>query len=371
MKVLLVAPAPPPAGGIQTVTENLIKYLQQCGNGTDLILYNTTHRFRPMTSQSLFVRFCTGIANSLATCFNVFKIIKRHNPDVIHLASSSSLALIKDVLLVTLANRLKTPVVMHWHFGRIPQLKQKHNWEWRLLVKVIRKSSMSIVIDQCSYDALIASGFSNVAYVPNPLAANIALHSMQLPSHPVNQQPGRLIFVGHIIREKGVFELVEACLNIPEVFELMLIGPGEEADVEDLKKLARVRGAGKWLKFTGEVTNEQVIELMKQSSVLVLPSYTEGFPMVILEAMAMGCVVVASNVGAIPEILDIYSSTPCGVCVPPYNADQLKEAIEHLIRNPKEVVTLRQRAMKRVLSTYTVENVYVQYKAVWEKSVVK
>jgi glycosyltransferase involved in cell wall biosynthesis len=368
MKVLLVAPAPPPAGGIQTVTENLMKFIQQSGNGTELVLYNTTHRLRPMTSQSIFVRLFTGIVNSLSTYFKVSQIIKHQQPDVMHLASSSSLALIKDVLLVSLANRLKIPTVMHWHFGRIPQLKQKKNWEWRLLVKVIRKSTMSIVIDQRSYDALKVTGFENVAYVPNPLAARVEQFAREFINHPVSRNQGRFIFVGHIIREKGVYEQVEACLQIPEIAELMMVGPGEELDKNELVKLASVRDDKEWLKLTGEVDIEQVIEQMKQSSVLLLPSYTEGFPMVILEAMAMGCVVVATNVGAIPEMLDVHSTTPCGVCISPQSASQLKDALIQLVSHPEELEAMRQRAMKRVLSTYTVEKVYAQYKSVWKKS---
>lgn len=113
MKVLLIAPAPPPAGGIQSVTENMVNYLKSCSNGTVLRLYNTTHQYRRMTSQSLFVRLYTGVINSLKTYLKVAEIIKKDVPDIIHLASSSSLALFKDLLIVKTACRSKIPVVLH------------------------------------------------------------------------------------------------------------------------------------------------------------------------------------------------------------------------------------------------------------------
>jgi len=368
MKVLLVAPAPPPAGGIQSVTENLVNYIQSSRNGTNLILCNTTHKTRPMTSEALLVRVITGIMNSISTYFRVLKIIKKDKPAVIHLASSSSLALIKDWLIVITANKLKIPVVIHWHFGRIPSLKIKRNWEWRLLNNLIHRCSISIVIDQKSYDALKNELPEKIVYVPNPLGMNIAHKARNLIDKPFLRLPGRLIFVGHIIREKGVFELIEACLPIDEIKELVLIGPCEESIRKELEIIAQQRNDNRWLIFTGEVEMNQVIDLMQNASILSLPSYTEGFPMVILEAMAMRCAIVTTNVGAIPEMLAINSNTPCGICVPPQNVEKLRDAISYLTKNPNELEAFGKRAASRVLETYTIEKIYKQYREVWESA---
>jgi glycosyltransferase involved in cell wall biosynthesis len=369
MKVLLVAPSPPPAGGIQSVTENLLKYIQNNKNGTDIMLYNTTHQFRPMTSQSLFIRIITGILNSLKTYFKVVKHIKKDTPELIHLASSSSLALIKDYLIVNAANQAKIPVVMHWHFGRIPSLKKKNNWEWRLLSRVINKSSMSIVIDQKSYHSLIEAGSYNVACIPNPMAIDIEEIARGILKNPNSRKKGQLIYVGHIIKEKGIFELIEACLPIKEISELVLIGPCQENIKKEIIKLTRTRDEGKWIKFTGELTIKEVISYMKQAPILSLPSYTEGFPMVILEAMAMGCAIIASDVGAIPEMLGIKTPTPCGICIPAKNQIKLKNAINNLINNKTEIKTLGNRAINRVLETYTTEKAYNQYKEIWSRAI--
>jgi len=368
MKVLLIAPAPPPAGGIQSVTENLVNYIQNNRNDTNLILCNTTHKTRPMTTEAILVRVITGIMNSISTYFRVLKIIREDKPEVIHLASSSSLALIKDWLIVITANKSKIPVVIHWHFGRIPSLKIKRNWEWRLLNNLIHRCSRSIVIDQKSYDALKNELPKKIVYVPNPLGMNIEQKARNLIDKPFLRLPGRLIFVGHIIREKGVFELIEACLPIDEIKELVLIGPCEESIKKELEKIAQQRNDNRWLIFTGEVEMNQVIYLMQNASMLSLPSYTEGFPMVILEAMAMRCAIVTTNVGAIPEMLAINSKTPCGICVPPQNVAKLRDAISYLINNPNELEAFGRRAANRVLETYTIEKVYKQYQEVWERA---
>lgn len=369
MKVLLIAPSPPPAGGIQTVTENLMRYIHNSKNGTNLVLCNTTNTLRPMISEALFVRLYTGIINSLSTYFRVLKIIRKDKPEVIHLASSSSLALLKDFLIVKAANNSMIPVVIHWHFGRIPSLKINKNWEWHLLKYIIRKSTMSIVIDPKSYDVLKEETLEKVAYVPNPLGIDIEKEAIKRHEDTTPRFPGRLVFAGHIIKDKGVFELIEACLHISEIREIVLIGPYEEFTRKELEKIASQRNDNNWLRFTGEMKLHQVIDLMKNAPILSLPSYTEGFPMVILEAMAMGCAIVATNVGAIPEMLAVESKTPCGICVPPQNIEKLKEAISFFIKNPHEIEVYGKRATHRVLSKYSIERVYNQYHEVWNKSI--
>jgi glycosyltransferase involved in cell wall biosynthesis len=321
-----------------------------------------------MTSEALGVRVLTGIMNSFSTYFRVLKIIRKNKPAVIHLASSSSLALLKDWLIVITANKLKIPVVIHWHFGRIPALKIKKNWEWRLLNGLIHRCSISIVIDQTSYDALKNEMPEKIVYVPNPLGMKIEQKARNLIDKPFLRLPGRLIFVGHIIREKGVFELIEACLPIDEIKELILIGPCEESIKKELEKIAQRRNDNRWLIFTGEVEIDQVIELMQNAPILSLPSYTEGFPMVILEAMAMGCAIVSTNVGAIPEMLAINSKTPCGICVQPQNVAKLRDAISYLINHPNELEAFGRLAANRVLETYTIEKVYKQYREVWKRA---
>jgi glycosyltransferase involved in cell wall biosynthesis len=369
MKVLLVAPAPPPAGGIESVTQNLVNFFETSRNGSQMLLYNTSHPLRRVTSQSLFTRWYTGIIDSWKTYFNVVRIIRNARPDVVHLASSSSLSLMKDILIVNAANRLKKPIVLHWHFGRIPELSKKQNWEWKLLLKVAQKSTLSVTLDNKSYRTLLEAGLSNVVNIPNPLAHDVELKVTEVFGKPEERQRNRLIFVGHIIKNKGVFELVEACLPVTRVNELILIGPCEEEVRNGLLKIARQRNEGNWLKFTGELNIHQVLDYMAHSPALALPSHTEGFPMVVIEAMAMGCAIIATDVGAIPEILAIDTNAPCGICIPPRNIERLREAISRVFESQNEWSAYGKRGMDRALRTYTMTKVFKLYQIAWDNAI--
>lgn len=366
MRVFLIAPMPPPAGGIQSVTENLLGYIKSNPNGINLIHYDNAHRFRMSTSEAVFIRLITGITNSIKTYYDALSVMKSDKPDVIQLDSSSSLALIKDYLIVKAAKRHNIPIVMHWHFGRIPDLNKKKNWEWKILHYVIQNSAVSIVIDNRSFDTLLDEGFTNVVNIPNPLPHDVEIKAKKLIQKSGRRINSRIIFVGHIIKSKGVFELVKACTQIPQIHELVFIGSYEESVKKELIHIALSAKKGLRLNFTGQLKIDRVLEFMCTSQILALPSYTEGFPMVIIEAMAMGCAIVATDVGALPEILAIRTQTPCGICVPPRNVERLRDAISKLTNNQNELEMLGKRGVERVLNSYTMEKIFTQYMTVWK-----
>jgi glycosyltransferase involved in cell wall biosynthesis len=364
--VLLISPLPPPVGGIATWTPNIINYFARDENNITMTLLNSALRGKSITSNSLALRVYSGIYTFLWIIFKFRKIIKVSRPGIIHLVSSSSLALFKDYVLVRLAKNLKIPVIMHWRFGRIPSLAAKRNWEWKLLNAVIKRSAFSIVIDSQSYNTLQNEGFSNIVNIPNPLGLDIEQKSKVLHGRINERQQAQLIYVGHILRSKGVYELTEACSQLPFVKNLLLIGPCEENVRKELKAVARKRDNGVWLNLIGELNKDQVLEYMFTSPVLVLPSYTEGFPNAVIEGMAMGCAIIATDVGAIPEMLDIKSKKPCGICVPPYNVNMLKEAISELMLDPKKTEVMGKNGVAKVFNNYTFEKIAEQYISVWE-----
>jgi glycosyltransferase involved in cell wall biosynthesis len=373
LKVLLVSPLPPPSGGIQTVTDTLVAYLKNDHSGIDTSVINTSHRLRPATSQSPGIRFITGLINSLGTCMEVRRSVRKTRPDIIHLSSSSSFALIKDLLIVSFAKRKKVPVIMHWHFGRIPELALKDNWEWKLLNRVARKSAASIVLDDKSYSVLLDHGIRNILLIPNPLPLAVEKKMRDLLSDRqrtgVEQRAGgRVIFAGHIIKEKGVYDLTEACSQIPSVKELVIIGHYENFIRNDLMRIASIRADENWLQMTGELSHDQTLEFMGRSAVLALPSYTEGFPMVIIEGMAMGCAIIATEVGAIPEMVDVSGEFPCGECVPVRDVEKLRNVIAELLEDNDKLSFFSKNGMDRILQNYSAENIIEQYKTAWYRA---
>jgi len=287
MKVLLLSPLPPPEGGIASWTVNLLEYSGQGLPRFEIIQQDTGLKYRNIHKNDFFSRIFLGLLEA-ARIFKALKInIKENSPDVIHLTSSASLALFKDYFTLRIARKNKIPLIMHWHSGKIPSLSLLCNWEWKLLGYVIRGSHTSIVIDPKSYHNLINNAFRNVVYIPNPIGLALENKIKNLAHGNNHPSQNRLIFVGHVIKKKGVFELVEASAQIPLVEELIMVGSYESAIKNELSLLAKKRENREWLKFYGVLDNDTVLEQVRKSAIVVLPSYTEGFPIIVLESIAM------------------------------------------------------------------------------------
>lgn len=366
---LIVAPFSNRTGGIGTWTKNMLDYSATEWPNSSSNIHTYANNLKNITNTNSFARIITGLVLYSKLFFEILLLCRKYKPTVLHITSSASIGLIKDIMLIWSSKLLKIPVILHWRFGRIPSLYVQKNWEWKLMAKVLTNSSACIVIDLKSFTTLLDAGFQNIWYIPNPIGLVLEQESRKLPNLNIQKLNGKIIFVGHIIRKKGVFELVEICAGLEAVEELLLIGPYEEALKKELIKIASVKANGMWLKFTGALPNEKVWEQMRISPVLVLPSYTEGCPNVILEAMAMGCAVIATNVGAIPEMLAVSTDKPCGICIPVRDIEKLRDAILTLFEDTERRQMLGNNGRDRVLENYTLKKVMVQYESVWSKAI--
>lgn len=368
MKLLLVSPLPPPIGGIASWTVNFLNYYSKNKNNWEIIHQNTAIKFRNITNINLLFRFYSGIRDTKNILTEFKSNLITFRPDVVHLTSSASLALIKDLLLTRVAKKRKISVIIHFHFGRIPELAMNKNWEWRLLCRVIKQSNTTIVIDEKSFTTLRGSGFNNVVNIPNPISCELEeIAKTNRSIHP-KQINGKVIFVGHVISGKGIFELVKACVALTGVKELLIIGPFEDRIKDEIITLAKGRDQGNWLIFKGSLEKAEVLDHLRSASLLALPSYTEGFPNVVIEAMAMGCPVVATNVGAIPDMLDCLSEKPCGICVAPKNVDELKIAMNTLLRDSEKAKVMGENGKNRVLKHYIFSTISKHYEITWDKA---
>lgn len=365
MKVLLVSPySDKLVGGITNWTRYIVSYQQENGGNVDLTLLNNENATQVMDVTNLVKRLFAGLSNYLPVLRQFKKKVGNEHYDVAHICTSASFGLIRDLMIVNAARKKGVKAVVHTHFGRIPQVITSKGWEGRLFRRLANRADCIAVMDKSSLKALQDNGYENVRFVPNPLSTDVQRSIEDLGE--MEREPRKIVFAGHVLASKGLRELVEACREIYQV-KVEILGKVSDETFREMLYQIGGKDSTRWLSIPGNKPFEEVLYEMKSCGVFVLPSYSEGFPNVILESMACGCPIVATSVGAMPEMLDADGEKPCGICVPPQNIEALRDAIISLLGDPKKAKELGENARKRVNEQYDILKVWKQLVGLWEE----
>ncbi len=368
MRILLCTPWDiSHGGGISRWAHHIVYHYKRCDTS------NLYIDICPMDRSSYLDEIVSPVKRAysgLKDYYNISKIIidkvNKGNYDVVHLVSSASISLVKDIYILRQLKHINVKTVIHFHFGRIPQLFEKNNWECRLVKMVLKLADRLVVLDKMSYDALEKKGYKNIDKLPNPLSPQIS--EIIDSNKNVSKISRKILFVGHLYRTKGVFELVEACNGISDI-SLKLVGQYEESIKNELLSYAGKKGNTDWIKFTGNIPMEQVICEMKSCDIFALPTYTEGFPNVIIESMACGCAIVTTPVGAIPEMLEEENGKHYGILVAPKSVNELKDGIEKMLHDENFKEECRKNVQYRVNERYNIDAVWNQMVTIWTNTI--
>lgn len=156
----------------------------------------------------------------------------------------------------------------------------------------------------------------------------------------------RLVFISHILDEKGVADLLAVAEQLPQDYRLNFYGPICQ------NKYARFDWSAHHATYGGILTPEEVLLTLSQSSLLLLTSYREGYPGIIIEAMSVGVPCIATTVGGIPEIVENEQN---GLLVKAGDRDAILRAI--LSVNQESYARMRTDALRRFDTYFNSEHI--------------
>lgn len=173
-----------------------------------------------------------------------------------------------------------------------------------------------------------------VAVVPHGVeAGHLALYRDKPP-----KLPPRLLFVGRLHHRKGLLPILEAYTRRRDIDAEFLIA-GDGPDRPQVEQLA---AADPRLKVLGQVDRRRLLELLRDTSLFVFPTFYEGFGLALTEAMASGHACLSYDIPAVREVLG-----DSGVLVPLADATALVEAVAHLVQRPELMDDYARRAHQR------------------------
>lgn len=231
------------------------------------------------------------------------KRLKQDSDTVLNIHTSREFLFLKDVFLAKFASKkYHVPVVLTIHVGDISTVFNRIQPFKKMLIKYMnRYIAKTVFLSKEIMAQFVAEGLDadkcEVLYNFHnlePIAENEKLpRTARL----------HLLYVGAIHREKGIIELLTALCQLHDLdFQLDLCGKLTDLSIKS-EYSSLLSNLGNKVTEHGYVSGKEKTALFERADVLVLPSYHEGMPLVVLEALAGGCAVISTKVGTTPEIL--------------------------------------------------------------------
>lgn len=240
---------------------------------------------------------------------------------IVHVQGSVGASFWRKAVFIYIAKFFHKKVVWHMHAGRFAVFYQQHRYAVR---KVVNKSDVIIALSEY-WKEYFKNEFptKRVEIIKNVISAP-RVHK---------QQTGyfTLLFLGLLGRNKGIYDLLECIRDHKVEFQGKLkLYIGGNGEIEHVKQLIKEYGIADIIIFEGWVSGDKKIELLNKSDAYILPSYKEGLPISILEAMSYGMPIISTPVGGIPEIV---SNGENGYLVEPGNKEDIYKAIISLLND--------------------------------------
>lgn len=264
--------------------------------------------------------------------------------DLVHIHGSHRGSAFRQAILTLLVLIFRKPIILQTHASEFHIFYANLASIWqKLLAWAFSQCDRFIVLSQSwqeFYTNKLGLAPEQVTLLYNPV---------EVPSQvspPTNTNPLKFLFLGRIGERKGTFDLIKAFARLSEgektKSQLIMAGDGE---VEVARDLVESLDIAEQTSFPGWIDTEERDRLLDQGNVFVLPSYNEGLPLSMLEAMAWGLPVIVTPVGGIAEIINDGEN---GLLVEPSNVEQLSNAMKSLITNEDLRVSLGVKARKSV-----------------------
>ena len=315
--VLMVGPAIKGMGGIRAVVQGY-----KDGGLFERVscTYVATHRGGPAWVKLLAaIRGWTQVAMLLRTL----------DAPLLHVHMASHASFWRKSVICLLARLTRRPYLVHVHGGGFQKFYEEEcSAPARRIVRAVLGNAALVF-------ALSEEWRGRLARIAPRASIEVLTNAVALPPirslRPPAQRSLTILFLGDIIPQKGVHDLVRAFAQTASEQPRVKLVCGGAGAVAEIRRLADGLGLADRLECPGWLQAERKEAELAGATMFVLPSYAEGMPMALLEAMSWGLPVIATPVGAIPQLI-----TPGinGLLVPPGDLGALAAAITRLLREP-------------------------------------
>jgi len=304
------------------------------------------------------IRIASEATRTILILLGLLRILLFNRPTVVHLNSSlSERGVFRDALVAAVTRVFRVPLVTNLNGNFLPGKHLALSGKTRAAYRYIFRRSQQII-------ALSADGKQGVHELGNYSQKTIVLplfvDDSAIPKKiDTNETRFTIGYLGTLIETKGILTIYEAATRLPEL-KFVLIGdrPATSNSVKIIECFSKLPN----VTLTGPLIQEKAHEELAKCDALMFPSHSEGFPLAVAESMAIGLPVIASPVGAIPEMVD----TPQGgYLIAPKDVDGYVKSIIALSTDPTLARELGSYNENKARDSYAYENVITRWRDVY------
>lgn len=285
----------------------------------------------------------------------------RGKVDILHLHVAAYGSAYRKLLLARVARLHKIPYVVHLHGSRFSEFWPSLSPRTRRPVDRLFLESAKILVLGRFWSQFVTE------MLPGVKDQIVIFPNATMPISEQSSRQGRtevrISCIGELGARKGTPQLIDALGLLAERgdWKATIAGNG---DVDGSKARARGLGLADLIDIPGWVGAAEVEKILRQTDILVLPSFAENLPMAILEGFAHGVAVVATPVGAIPEVIDHERN---GMIVPVGDVNALADTLRRLIENPELRLQLGEAARRDHAEHYDIDIYVARLAAIWRE----
>jgi len=343
-KVFIVGPSLKTQGGISSVNR---VYIENFKDELNMKLISSYYGKSRLVDVLYFINSIVSVLFYCLTTKNA----------IFHLTSASRGSFLRKSMLARICKVFNKKVVFHIHGAEFDKfIESSGEKKKRSIIEFLKSVDKLIVLSEAwkSYFA---------KYV-KPECMEVISNPCPFISEKYNGRKNKklqMLFVGRMGQRKGTYDLIEAIRKLgSDKVQLQLFGDG---DVIKVQEMVAQYGLDEIISVNGWVSHEQLLKLYDSTDLLLLPSYAEGLPMAILEAMGRGLPIISTNVGGIPEaVIHEYN----GYIINPGDVEDLKNKIELFLKDADLIKIMGIRSLELSKEKFAIDSIKDKLKLIYK-----
>jgi glycosyltransferase involved in cell wall biosynthesis len=336
-KVMILGPLPPTVGGITTLIQEMLSS-NMC-NKYSFKPFDTqrpTYQFsKEVWDYTLIMRigllrlaqsFVWTVSHLMSFPFSLL----RNRPEIVHINSASYWVYWENGIYVLLSKIFRRKVFFHIHGGGFEDFYEKSNGISKFLIRGILNLSDRVIALSPSWQKFMAKLISQdkIVVVENFVDSSAF---KKIARETLSNNNVTVLFVGgQGAKAKGLYDFIDAASLVNKLVNNIVFVLLACLDIKGLPALCKERGIASNTKILDYLHGAEKIRVFANSDIFVLPSFAEGLPITLLEAMASGLPAIAYSVGGIPDVIKDGEN---GFLVKVGNKEALAKAIHILASN--------------------------------------